>query len=189
MIVCHQVPWSWELDQWSSWCLISLQSTTQVKLIFMLITTLRIFAEACLYASKTWGSDLSPQVSLSLSLLCSLWHSLSLKCYVAAGLSSPPLSPGNNLRSRADNCISSTPSTTGPVLLFLLAQLLLGCGGAPLFTLGTTYIDDHVHPESAAIYIGQNYCGKIIFSSRWLVRTTLVSQSAVHLVRLVLMTA
>jgi MFS-type transporter involved in bile tolerance (Atg22 family) len=48
----------------------------------------------------------------------------------------------------------STPSTTGPVLLFLLAQLLLGCGGAPLFTLGTTYIDDHVHPESAAIYIG-----------------------------------
>ncbi|KAF4518205.1 hypothetical protein B566_EDAN005930 [Ephemera danica] len=75
----------------------------------------------------------------------------------SAGLSSPPLSPGNNLRSRADNCISSSPSTTGPVLLFLLAQLLLGCGGAPLFTLGTTYIDDHVHPESAAIYIGIMY--------------------------------
>jgi solute carrier organic anion transporter family, member 3A len=73
----------------------------------------------------------------------------------SAGLSSPPLSPGNNLRSRADNCIMSTPSTTGPVLLFLLAQFLLGCGGSPLFTLGTTYIDDHVHPESSAIYIGK----------------------------------
>uniref|UniRef100_A0A1A9ZQL1 Uncharacterized protein n=1 Tax=Glossina pallidipes TaxID=7398 RepID=A0A1A9ZQL1_GLOPL len=34
--------------------------------------------------------------------------------------------------------------TFGPVLLFVIAQLLLGCGGSPLFTLGTTYVDDHV---------------------------------------------
>lgn len=39
-------------------------------------------------------------------------------------------------------------------MLFVLAQLLLGCGGSPLFTLGTTYIDDHVRPESASLYIG-----------------------------------
>ncbi|XP_065344246.1 solute carrier organic anion transporter family member 5A1 [Cloeon dipterum] len=71
----------------------------------------------------------------------------------SAGLSSPALSPG----SRVDNCIMSTPSTTGPVLIFLFAQFLLGCGGSPLFTLGTTYIDDHVHPESSAIYIGIMY--------------------------------
>lgn len=65
------------------------------------------------------------------------------------------LSPHNNLRG--DNCIKGTPSTAGPVLLFVVAQLLLGCGGSPLFTLGTTYIDDHVRPESASLYIGCMY--------------------------------
>lgn len=70
---------------------------------------------------------------------------------LSSGLSSPPLAPNN---IRGDNCIQGSPSTTGPVLLFVLAQLLLGCGGSPLFTLGTTYIDDHVRPESSSIYIG-----------------------------------
>ncbi|KAF2885002.1 hypothetical protein ILUMI_21176 [Ignelater luminosus] len=73
----------------------------------------------------------------------------------SSGLSSPPLAPHNNLRG--DNCIQGSPSTTGPVLLFVLAQLLLGCGGSPLFTLGTTYIDDHVRPDSSSIYIGCMY--------------------------------
>ncbi|XP_069678544.1 solute carrier organic anion transporter family member 3A1 [Periplaneta americana] len=74
---------------------------------------------------------------------------------LSSGLSSPPLAPHNNLRG--DNCIQGSPSTAGPVMLFLLAQLLLGCGGSPLFTLGTTYIDDHVRPESASLYIGCMY--------------------------------
>lgn len=72
---------------------------------------------------------------------------------LSPGLSSPNLAPHNNLRR--DNCIQRTPSTTGPVLLFVLAQLLLGCGGSPLFTLGTTYIDDHVRSDSSSIYIGK----------------------------------
>jgi len=72
---------------------------------------------------------------------------------LSSGLSSPPLAPHNNLRG--DNCIQGSPSTAGPVLLFVIAQLLLGCGGSPLFTLGTTYIDDHVRPESASLYIGE----------------------------------
>lgn len=49
----------------------------------------------------------------------------------------------------------SSPSTLVPVLVFVVAQVLLGCGGSPLFTLGTTYIDDHVKPESASMYIGK----------------------------------
>ncbi|KAF7392565.1 hypothetical protein HZH66_008398 [Vespula vulgaris] len=68
-------------------------------------------------------------------------------------LSSGLSSPHNNLRG--DNCIQGSPSNAGPVMLFVLAQLLLGCGGSPLFTLGTTYIDDHVRPESASLYIGK----------------------------------
>ncbi|XP_043673472.1 solute carrier organic anion transporter family member 5A1 isoform X3 [Vespula pensylvanica] len=70
-------------------------------------------------------------------------------------LSSGLSSPHNNLRG--DNCIQGSPSNAGPVMLFVLAQLLLGCGGSPLFTLGTTYIDDHVRPESASLYIGCMY--------------------------------
>lgn len=68
-------------------------------------------------------------------------------------LSSGLSSRHNNLRG--DNCIEGSPSTTGPVLLFVFAQLLLGCGGSPLFTLGTTYIDDHVRSDSSSMYIGK----------------------------------
>ncbi|KAF0304686.1 Solute carrier organic anion transporter family member 5A1 [Amphibalanus amphitrite] len=70
-------------------------------------------------------------------------------------LASPPLSPHNNLHGRRDNCIDGTISNLLPVLIFMLAQLLLGSGGSPLFTLGTTYIDDHVPRESSSFYIGQ----------------------------------
>ncbi|BES92605.1 Organic anion [Nesidiocoris tenuis] len=74
---------------------------------------------------------------------------------LSSGLSAPSLGVGpNQLR---ENCIQGTPSTAGPVMLFLLAQLLLGCGGSPLFTLGTTYIDDHVKSENASMYIGCMY--------------------------------
>ncbi|XP_043213019.1 solute carrier organic anion transporter family member 5A1-like isoform X2 [Amphibalanus amphitrite] len=72
-------------------------------------------------------------------------------------LASPPLSPHNNLHGRCDNCIDGTISNLLPVLIFMLAQLLLGSGGSPLFTLGTTYIDDHVPRESSSFYIGCMY--------------------------------
>ncbi|XP_037079695.1 solute carrier organic anion transporter family member 5A1-like isoform X2 [Pollicipes pollicipes] len=72
-------------------------------------------------------------------------------------LASPPLSPHNNLHGRRDNCIEGTVSNLLPVLIFMLAQLLLGSGGSPLFTLGTTYIDDHVPRESSSFYIGCMY--------------------------------
>ncbi|XP_041974935.1 solute carrier organic anion transporter family member 5A1 [Aricia agestis] len=63
--------------------------------------------------------------------------------------------PPSNLRP--DNCIKSSPSTFMPVMIFVVAQLLLGCGGSPLLTLGTTYVDDHVRPESSSMYIGCMY--------------------------------
>lgn len=46
-----------------------------------------------------------------------------------------------------------------PVMVFIVAQLLLGCGGSPLLTLGTTYVDDHVRPESSSMYIGKENVG------------------------------
>ncbi|XP_030376921.1 solute carrier organic anion transporter family member 5A1 isoform X2 [Scaptodrosophila lebanonensis] len=73
---------------------------------------------------------------------------------LSSGLSNQPLAPHT---LREDNCLEGKSSTTGPVLLFVLAQLLLGCGGSPLFTLGTTYVDDHVRTESSSMYIGCMY--------------------------------
>lgn len=49
-----------------------------------------------------------------------------------------------------------------PVMVFVVAQLLLGCGGSPLLTLGTTYVDDHVRPESSSMYIGKYFDVKIL---------------------------
>jgi hypothetical protein len=48
-----------------------------------------------------------------------------------------------------------------PLILFMLAQLLLGCGGSPLFTLGITYVDDHVPADSSSVYIGKRVDGWI----------------------------
>ncbi|ALC38471.1 Oatp30B [Drosophila busckii] len=73
---------------------------------------------------------------------------------LSSGLSHQPLAPHT---LREDNCLEGKASTTGPVLLFVLAQLLLGGGGSPLFTLGTTYVDDHVRTDSSSMYIGCMY--------------------------------
>ena len=60
-----------------------------------------------------------------------------------------------NIFNRGDNCIKSSSSTFGPVFFFVIAQILLGSGGSPLFTLGTIYVDDHVKNESSSMYIGE----------------------------------
>ena len=42
------------------------------------------------------------------------------------------------------------------ILIFMLAMVLIGCGGTPIFTLGTIYIDDHVRKEDSSMYIGKS---------------------------------
>ena len=74
------------------------------------------------------------------------------------GLSSPPLGPHNHQFSRDDNCIKEgSKSSALPIFIFMMAQLLIGSGGSPLFTLGTAYIDDHVKRDAASVYIGVMY--------------------------------
>jgi len=41
--------------------------------------------------------------------------------------------------------------------IFVLANILIGIGAAPLFTIGTSYIDDIVHPKRAPIWLGIFY--------------------------------
>ena len=49
------------------------------------------------------------------------------------------------------------------VLTLVVAQLLIGIGGSPLYTLGTAYIDNHVNKLKAPSYIGTN-TGSFLFT-------------------------
>lgn len=45
--------------------------------------------------------------------------------------------------------------------LFILAQVLIGIGAAALFTIGTSYLDDIVHPQYVSIHLGiLRLCGR-----------------------------
>ena len=46
--------------------------------------------------------------------------------------------------------------------IFILANILIGIGAAPLFTIGTSYIDDIVHPKRAPIWLGIFYSLAVI---------------------------
>jgi len=40
------------------------------------------------------------------------------------------------------------------LFVFIAAKLLIGAGTAPLFTLGTSYLDENVKPKVAPVYLG-----------------------------------
>ena len=46
--------------------------------------------------------------------------------------------------------------------IFILANVLIGIGAAPLFTIGTSYIDDIMHPKRAPIWLGIFYTVAVV---------------------------
>ncbi|NWZ95323.1 SO4C1 protein, partial [Nesospiza acunhae] len=60
-------------------------------------------------------------------------------------------------------CSASTNSPLRKYLyVFILGQLLLGVGGTPLYTLGTSFIDDSVPKHKSSLYIGVGYAMSLL---------------------------
>ena len=54
-----------------------------------------------------------------------------------------------------DKCLDKNAGNWVYVLILITAQILIGTGGTPIFTLGTTYIDNHVPKDKAPAYLGE----------------------------------
>lgn len=52
-------------------------------------------------------------------------------------------------------CVDEHSGNFVYVLILVVAQVLIGTGGTPIMTLGTTYVDDHVPKEKAPAYLGK----------------------------------
>ncbi|XP_032621229.1 solute carrier organic anion transporter family member 4C1 [Chelonoidis abingdonii] len=57
---------------------------------------------------------------------------------------------------------SKESSLSNYLYVFILAQLLLGIGGTPLYTLGTAFIDDSVPKHKSSLYIGIGYAMSLL---------------------------
>ena len=71
---------------------------------------------------------------------------------------------GSNAKARLESCdaevdFSSDCSSTNSFALafFFIGNILIGVGAAPLFTVGTAYLDDIVRPKHVPIHLGLAY--------------------------------
>ena len=53
-------------------------------------------------------------------------------------------------------------SNNGALVFFFIGNILIGLGAAPLFTIGTSYLDEIVNPKYASIHLGIFYITAII---------------------------
>jgi len=61
----------------------------------------------------------------------------------------------SNGNSTSNTCVSEYESSNRFYLfIFCAAQLLMGAGTTPLYSLAPAYIDENVHPKASPIYLG-----------------------------------
>ncbi|NWI99377.1 SO4C1 protein, partial [Crypturellus undulatus] len=95
------------------------------------------------------------------SLVFALPHFSSGKYHYGSKLEDTCQIPGTTFTN--STCSASTKSSLSNYLyVFILAQLLLGVGGTPLYTLGTAFIDDSVPKHKSSLYIGIGYAMSLL---------------------------
>ena len=62
-----------------------------------------------------------------------------------------------NTTTDSDACFSGYESNRLYLLIFCVAQMLMGAGTTPLYSLAPAYIDENVHPKSSPIYLAIFY--------------------------------
>ena len=55
-----------------------------------------------------------------------------------------------------------TSSTNSVLVFFIIGNILIGLGAAPLFTVGTSYLDEIVRPRHVSIHLGVFYMTSIV---------------------------
>ncbi|CBY36926.1 unnamed protein product [Oikopleura dioica] len=56
-----------------------------------------------------------------------------------------------------EDCLNVGPKNSVYMFIFLLANVIIGMGGSPIFTLGTTYVHDAAPVRSAPLYVSVVY--------------------------------
>ena len=76
---------------------------------------------------------------------------------------------GSNAKLRLESChVDDLPhSTCNPAnyaayTFFVVGDFIIGIGAAPLFTIGTSFIDDIVHPKYVSVHLGILYAMAIV---------------------------
>jgi organic anion transporter 4A len=76
---------------------------------------------------------------------------------------------GSGARLRLESCDTGRPflsscSAANDIAygLFILGNILVGIGAAPLFTIGTSFIDDIVHPKFVSLHLGFFYMSAVV---------------------------
>lgn len=64
--------------------------------------------------------------------------------------------------SLIDGCIDNDSGNLVYVMILISAQIMIGTGSTPILTLGTTYVDNHVHKDKAPAYLGKQYGNDLI---------------------------
>eukprot|EP00795_Rhopilema_esculentum_P016491 gene16491-7908_t len=82
-----------------------------------------------------------------------------------------------------DYCIKDTAITNSGLylILFSVAQMILGVGATPLLTLGVSYIDENVDPSHSPVYMGLIYCATFVGSTFGLIITGFFLKTFVEL--------
>ena len=75
-----------------------------------------------------------------------------------------PYQVGSNAKAQLESCDAEldfstecTSTNSFALAFFFIGNILIGVGAAPLFTVGTSYLDDIVRPKHVSIHLGLMY--------------------------------